>query len=317
MKEKETPDPEDWNPVEAPPDMARRGFYVGTSGYYFDDWIGRFNPPRPAARERGRLSPGAQADQDRLRFYQKYFRFVEINSSFYTEPLLSTYAEIEKRSRPDMMYAVKANRDVSHTREWDAARGKAIMERHVEAVSPLVETGRFYSFLIQLEDRNERSAGRLDYLLRVCEPAIRRKIDAHIEFRHASWHREQVLQALKDNGVGVCNTEIPPVPHAFPLKSYATTPKGYLRYSGLNLENWYPRGRALTARERTDQRNRRYDYLYSEEEIKERVEGQLRLAAKTGMVAVAYNNHFKISAVLNAIFNLKWLEWKLGRAVAE
>jgi uncharacterized protein YecE (DUF72 family) len=111
----------------------------------------------------------------------------------------------------------------------------------------------------------------------------------------------------------VCNTEIPPVPHAFPLKAYATTPRGYLRYSGLNLKNWYPAGRAETPGERTDQRNRRYDYLYSEEEIKERVEGQLKLAAKTGMVAVAYNNHFKISAVLNAIFNLKWLEWKLRK----
>lgn len=311
MRKKETADPVAWNPVEVPPDLSGQGFYVGTSGYYFDDWIGLFNPPRVSARERERLPAAAQADQDRLLFYQKYFRFVEINSSFYTEPLLQTYLDIEKRSREDMVYAVKANQAVSHTREWDAAKGAELMERHAEAVSPLIETGRFYSFLIQLEDRNERSAKKLDYLLRAAEPVVRKKLDIHIEFRHRSWHSEQVLQALKDSNIGICNTEIPAVAHAFPLKAYATTPKGYVRYSGRNLADWYPKGPAATAKERTDQRNRRYDYLYTEEEVKERVDGQMKLAAKTGSLAVAYNNHYKISAILNAVFNLKWLQWKL------
>jgi uncharacterized protein YecE (DUF72 family) len=302
----------EWHPPENPPDLTRQGFYVGTSGYYFDDWLGLFNPPKVTAGERRFLTDGQKADQDRLKFYQKYFGFVEINSSFYTEPVLQTYIDIESRSRESMMFSVKANRAISHTKDWNTESAVEMMKRHIEAVSPLIETGRFYSFLIQLEDHNQRSLKKLDYLLATCEPAVRKKIDVHIEFRHKSWHSEHVLRKMKDNGIGICNTEIPPVAHVFPLKSYATSDKGYVRYSGLNLENWYPKAKARGARERLEQRNRRYDYKYSDDEVKKRVDGQLSLAKKTNSVAVAYNNHFKIQAVLNAIFNLQWLKWKLG-----
>jgi hypothetical protein len=41
------------------------------------------------------------------------------------------------------------------------------MRGHIYAVSPLVETGRFFSFLIQLPDFMIRSQKKLDYLLAV------------------------------------------------------------------------------------------------------------------------------------------------------
>ena len=37
-------------PMEIPPDLSLQGFLVGTSGYYYDDWVGIFNPPRIRAR---------------------------------------------------------------------------------------------------------------------------------------------------------------------------------------------------------------------------------------------------------------------------
>jgi uncharacterized protein YecE (DUF72 family) len=301
-----------WKPPEIPPDLSRHGFYVGTSGYYFDDWLGLFNPPRVPARQQKYLTDDQKADQDRLRFYQKYFGFVEINSSFYTEPVLESYLDIEKRSKETTLFTVKVNRKISHEREPETDRGVELMEQHITAVSPLIETGRFYSFLIQLEDHNQRSLKKLDYLLAVSEAAVRKKIDVHIEFRHKSWHNEHVLQKLKDYGVGICNTEIPRFSHTFPLKAYATTDKGYVRYSGRNSDNWYPKQKAATSKERTAQRNRRYDYMYSEQEIKSRVENQIKLSKKTNATAVAYNNHYRIQAVLNAITNLKMLKWRFG-----
>jgi uncharacterized protein YecE (DUF72 family) len=291
-----------WKPLEVPPDITGTGFYVGTSGYYFDDWVGRFNPPRKTKQD---LPEEELADQDRLRFYQKYFRFVEINNTFYHEPMLQSFIDIEERSLASTLYAVKVNKEISHTKTWDVDKAKALMQKHAAAVSPLVETGRFYSFLIQLEDHVYRSQERLDYLLAVSEEAVKRKLDVHIEFRHNSWHQEHALQSLKDSGVGICNTEIPPFRHVFPLKSYATSDKGYIRYSGRNMENWNPgKPEQDSPRERLMSRNRRYDYLYSEEEIRERVKGQVALSKKTSKVAVAYNNHYLIQAVLNAIRNI-------------
>ncbi len=296
-----------WKPMEPPPDITGHGWYVGTSGYYFEDWVGLFNPPRPSGRRRAALSEEARADHDRLRFYQKYFSFVEINQTFYREPVIETFLEIERRSKETMRYAVKAHRDISHTKAWDAEVGKEMMRRHVAAVAPLVETGRFYSFLIQLEDHVYRDQRRLDYLLAVASEAVRRRIDVHIEFRHNSWHAKHPLQALMDSGIGICNTEIPPIDHAFPLKAYATTDRGYVRYSGCNLRNWYPQERQTTYRDRIAARNSRYDYLYSEEELMARVKGQRILSEKVGVVAVAFNNHYSAQAVINAIRNIRLL----------
>lgn len=282
---------------------------MGTSGYYFEDWVGRFNPPK--GNGRGSRPEGAPPERDRLKFYQTYFPFVEINSTFYREPALEGFLDIERRSAGTMKYAVKVYREISHSKTWDVEAGRALMRRHIAAVSPLVETGRFYSFLIQLEDRVRRSQEALDYLLAVASEAVRRRVDVHIEFRHNSWHGVHPLQALKDCGIGICNTEIPPLQHAFPLKAYATTDKGYVRYSGRNIKNWYAKGKQATWRERIAARNARYDYLYSEAEVEKRVGGQLLLEMKTGQVAVAYNNHYRASAVVNAIQNLRMLREKL------
>ena len=306
-----TDDKRVWKPLAPPPDISGYGIYVGTSGYYFDDWIGLFNPPRVAGKQRMGLSDEERADQDRLRFYQKYFSFVEINNTFYQEPLIESFIDIERRSKESMKYAVKVNRNISHTKNWDVESGKELMRKHITAVSPLIETGRFYSFLIQLEDHVARSLEVLDYLLAVASEAVSRKIDVHIEFRHNSWHGVHPLQSLKDNGIGICNTEIPPLKHAFPLKSYATTDKGYVRYSGRNLQNWYPKDRQTTSKERIEARNARYDYLYSEEEIRERAKGQIALTRKVSSIAVAYNNHYQIKAVINAIQNIQQLKLRL------
>jgi len=304
-----------WQPFDVPPNITKTGMYVGTSGYYFDDWIGVFNPPpRRGAKALQEISDEekraeAAADQDRLRFYQKFFSFVEINNTFYSEPSLSHFIDMESRSKESMLYSVKVHQDISHTRNVDIVTGQDMMRRHITAAGPLIETGRFFSFLIQLDDHVFRTQKRLDYLMAVASVAILERIDVHIEFRHISWHDEHVLTALKNNGIGICNTEIPQVPHAFPLKAYATTDKGYIRYNGLNLENWYSNKdkKQFSTKERIAQRNARYNYEYSEDELLQRVKGQLILHAKTVSTVIAFNNHFQAKAIRNAIKNMQIL----------
>lgn len=298
-------------PMPIPPDLTAKGFYVGMSGYYYDDWIGRFNPPKLSARTLAAAGDQERQEQDRLVFYQKYFSFVEINTTFYNEPSLPHFLSINERSKSSMQFAVKVHKDISHTRTWCADEGCAMMQRHIQAVSPLIETGKFYSFLIQLEDHLCRSQRVLAYLLAVASQAVAHHVAVHIEFRHRSWHDSNVLTALKDAGIGICNTEIPSVGHVFPLKAYATTDKGYIRYSGLNKENWYSTKKPETTKEKITQRNARYNYLYSDEELQERVQGQIVLSRKTTTVAVAFNNHYQAKAVKNAAVNLLLLQKKL------
>jgi uncharacterized protein YecE (DUF72 family) len=294
-----------WKPLEIPPDLSRFGLFVGTSGFHYGDWAGAFYPP-PRGSRNGDVYP----------FYQMYFSFLEVNHTFLREPELAHFAELERRSRPSMRFSVMAHRDVSQKGTWDAAEGRSLMRRHVAAVAPLAESGRFHSFLIQLDHRQERSRKVHDYLLATASAAVEEGLDAHIEFRNRTWHQEAVLRSLQDAGIGVCNPDLPALlPGAFPLRAYATTAKGYLRYSGQNAAAWdddAARRPAQPSPEGPLRRDSRYDYLYSLEEVEARIPGQFALLRKTGAVAVVYRNHARGRAALNAVQNLFLAEreWK-------
>ena len=135
-----------WKPITPPPDITGSGFWVGVAGYSYDDWVDRFNPPEKKTAE-------SEKDLERFRFYQRYFSFVEINRTFNEEPSFDFFDELEKNSKVEMRFAVRVHRDISHTDNWDPVPKIDLMHRLMSAVVPIVETGKFYSFLIQLEDR--------------------------------------------------------------------------------------------------------------------------------------------------------------------
>jgi uncharacterized protein YecE (DUF72 family) len=121
--------------------------------------------------------------------------------------------------------------------------------------------------------------------------------------------------------VGFCNTDLPDLPHAFPLKTYATTGKAYVRYCGRNLAAWRAaeglRNGGGAPVERLRALNARYDYLYSAAEMEERVRGQLLLLKKSWAVAAVFKNHVGAKAALNALQNIHLLRRRLqqdGRA---
>lgn len=293
------PSPTSNFPFSPPPDISQFGIRVGTSGFEHSDWAGLFY--HKAIRPQGNLKV---TSKDWFSIYQSYFSFLEIGHTFYQEPQLQQFEELERSSKSSMRFSVKVYRDISHKGVWNSEEGKSLMRKHAVAVSPLSETGRFHSFLIQLDDTVERNRKILDYLLTTASVALSEGLNVHIEFRNRTWHQESVLQALKDAGVGICNTEIPAIGHAYPLKAYATSALGYVRYHGLNLPGW----------ETLKNTSARYDYNYSQLELKERVRSQIKLLQKTGTVAIVFNNHTRAQAALNAIENINLLDGHFNSA---
>lgn len=55
----------------------RKKYWIGTSGYYYDDWLGRFYP---SDLGKNKL----------LQYYARYFSTVELNSTFYHLPQQKT-----------------------------------------------------------------------------------------------------------------------------------------------------------------------------------------------------------------------------------
>ena len=79
---------------------------IGTSGWVYDDWIGRFYPPELPKR-------------DWLRFYAARFSTVEINRSYYRLPTRDQFQAWagQTAERPDFCFAVKASRFLTHMKK--------------------------------------------------------------------------------------------------------------------------------------------------------------------------------------------------------
>ncbi len=81
--------------------MAQGNVHIGTSGWTYDHWLGRFYP----AEARG---------ESRLTQYARSFRSVEINASFYRMPTPRAMAAWLAETPPGFVFTAKVSRFISH-----------------------------------------------------------------------------------------------------------------------------------------------------------------------------------------------------------
>ncbi len=113
-----------------------------------------------------------------------------------------------------------------------------------------------------------------------------------VEFRHGSWDQPEVLDFLRQLGVGICGIDQPLISHSLPPHSDITSDVGYFRLHGRNYDNWFRREAG---------RDERYNYLYSTEELNQQIDLVSTIQEKVEEVYVIYNNHFQGQAVVNAL----------------
>lgn len=125
------------------------GLYVGTSGWSYDHWGGRFYPAGlPAA--------------PRLDFYASRFSTVEVNFSFYRLPSQKAIAGWRHRAPPGFLYAVKGSRLITHALRLRDCR--EALRVFLERVQPL--TPHLGPILWQLPPNLEKDVSLLaDFLL--------------------------------------------------------------------------------------------------------------------------------------------------------
>lgn len=179
---------------------------IGTSGWEYAHWRGRFYP--------------VGLPRDRwLEFYAERFGAVELNASFYRLPDARTFAAWSRRVPHDFRYAVKASRYLTHVRRlrepaeplerlWSRAR-------HLGA--------RLGPVLYQLPPRWRPNPERLAAFLAALPAA-----DQAIEFRDRRWYRADVGALLVEHDISLCL-------HDFPGSSTRPAPVGpfaYVRFHG-------------------------------------------------------------------------------------
>jgi uncharacterized protein YecE (DUF72 family) len=262
--------------------MPKNKLLIGTSGYSFDDWEGVFYPPK--------LPKGKRLD-----FYKDHFTVTEINSTYYRIPHPAVFFHIANKVGDDFEFMVKTHRSFTHDRKELESKGKEFNE----SIKPLVESGKLKGFMAQFPFSFKYSPENLDYIIN--GKVFFKDAPLFVEFRHVSWDRPEVYQALKANDLGVCSVDEPNLPGLFPPKAIATNDVGYIRLHGRNGANWW--GGA----------GDRYDYLYSEKELNEWKNKIDDLKSKTNKIYLFFNNCHLGQAVRNARMFFDLMQMELGK----
>ena len=142
-----------------------------------------------------RAVPARASARGRLGCYAAVFATAELNSSFYRWPgrRRSGAGGTGCRGFPP---SVKAPRGLTHARKLYAP--ETWLQRIGEGWHEL--GGKRAVLLVQLPPSQPRDDARLAYFLRLVPDWIR----VAVEFRHHSWHCEEIFALLADHGAAYC-----------------------------------------------------------------------------------------------------------------
>ncbi len=181
---------------------------IGTSGWVYPHWRGRFYPAALPARRW-------------LEHYAGVFDTVELNNSFYRQPSLAQFARWREAVPEGFRYAVKLNRFITHVRRL--AVDAETVARSYDTVAGLGPA--LAAILVQLPPRFAFDEDRFEAFMR----AVSRRRRRHaLEPRDASWLTDGALDALRRRNVALCVVDTP----KWPSRLAVTSDLVYLRFHG-------------------------------------------------------------------------------------
>lgn len=181
--------------------------HIGTSGWSYNHWKENFYPKE--------VKPPKW-----LSYYSGVFSTVEINTTFYHVPLVSTVKKWHETVPENFLFSIKASRYITH------------MKKLVECEESL---DYFYESLVPFQN----NAGPVLFQLPPSFAMDKEKLIAFIklltkeyryvfEFRHASWFVEEIYEILTKHKIALCITDL----NGKQSPEIVTTDFTYLRLHG-------------------------------------------------------------------------------------
>ena len=196
--------------------------WVGTSGYSYKPWVGKFYPEGLAAK-------------DMLRFYATQLPAVEINNTFYRLPKESVLETWTGQVSDEFRFVLKAPQKITHVKRLKDAASEVEYLFRVGAVMG----AKAGAVLFQLPPNLRKDIDRLKNFLALLpgESAVA------FEFRHPSWFDEEVFACLRERNCALCFAEFEESENR---NLIATATWGYVRlrrpdYDHADLLNWRER----------------------------------------------------------------------------
>lgn len=155
---------------------------LGTCAWSFEEWRGVFYPADlPPARW--------------LEFYAHYFPAIEVDSTFYAAPTEATVLRWMECTPANFRFACKLPREITHAcRLRDCSAELSAFLTALEPLAPKLQV-----LLIQLPPSFSPKDGKP--ALRKFLAQLPRDFRFALEFRHAAWHRPQIIHLLEKHRV--------------------------------------------------------------------------------------------------------------------
>jgi uncharacterized protein YecE (DUF72 family) len=196
--------------------------HVGTSGYAYKEWKGKFYPEK--------ISPTQM-----LRFYSGRLNTVEINNTFYRMPKESVLMSWAEQVPGDFVFALKAPQVITHLKRlWNVSDETEYLFRTLSVLDR-----KLGPVLFQFPKSFRANRPALQDFLSLI-PGDRA---CAFEFRSPSWLNDEILELLRKKQSSLCIADTDENPAN---EIISTAPWGYLRlrrsdYTDADLSQWLER----------------------------------------------------------------------------
>jgi uncharacterized protein YecE (DUF72 family) len=263
--------------------------------------------------ESGWYPPDAKSAEKRLRHYAGQFPLVEVDSTYYFPPseqnsklwvertpagftfnikafsLLTQHPTKRKALYKDLQTPDKKN---LYLDDLDRKTIDEVWDRFLSALQPLADAGKLGLLLFQFPPWFVISRKNKDYILECAKRAAPMRIC--VELRHQTWmtpeNQKETIEFLEGHGLPLVCVDMPQgFKSSLPPVVAATADMGIVRFHGRNAEEW-----------ESGVVQKRFRYLYPEDELAEWVPRITKLAEETETTHVVMNNCYRDYAQRNA-----------------
>jgi len=192
--------------------------WIGTSGFSYPEWKGKFYPSDLSAKKM-------------LPYYGRHFPTTESNYTFRTIPSAKTIANWSADTPPNFRFSLKAPQEITHFKKLRGC--DEVLTEFWDAATALQE--KLGMILFQLPPYLRKDLSLLADFLATLPSGMR----SAFEFRHESWFGDELFATLRAKQAALCIADT----DALTTPAVAPADHGYFRlrdigYTKKDVERW-------------------------------------------------------------------------------
>ena len=253
---------------------------IGCSGWSYEGWKGNFYPKK-------------MGNKDYLSYYSRFFKFVEVDSTYYHIPSRSTVRGWRDKTPDDFKFSFKFPKVVTHEKKLEeVAKPLSILFYSLE---PLID--KTLTLLIQLPPflSEKKGFNPLQDMIRHLDKRYRYSL----EVRHSSWFNDNVYSFLRQNNISLVWS----VRDKLQSPSIVTSDQVYVRFIGDRSISEIDFGKVV--------KDRRKEMLEYVKQVRDTQDKNSNIYD----VLISFNNHFagfgpqSVNDFLK-LMNMSEVDWK-------